>query len=55
MTPYGIRQQVIETEGRSALPPRRARPAGQYVLIAIAVFVGLILFLHLFGAGMHGH
>jgi hypothetical protein len=55
MTPYGIRQQVIETEGRSALALRRARPAGQYVLIAIAVFVGLILFLHLFGAGMRGH
>lgn len=54
MTPYGIRQQAFETLGRSSAA-RRARPAGRYVLVAIAAFVGLILLLHLFGGGLHGH
>ena len=55
MTPYGIGRQLVETEGLSTAARRRARPAGRYVLIAIAVFVGVILFLHLFGVGLHGH
>jgi hypothetical protein len=54
LTSYGIRQQLIETDGRVPVT-RRARPAGRYVLIAIAAFVGLILLLHLFGIGLHGH
>lgn len=54
MTAYGIRRQVIETEGRGSAN-RGARPAGRYVLIAIAAFVALVLVLHLFGFGLHGH
>ena len=34
---YGIRQQLDETEGRVRLTTRRARPAGRYVLIGIAM------------------
>jgi hypothetical protein len=55
MTPYGIRQQVVETEGLLSVGRRQARPAGLYVLITIAAFVGIILVLHLFGVGLHGH
>jgi hypothetical protein len=54
MTPYGVGRQQ-ETEGRSPIARRPARPMGQYVLIGIAAFVALILFLHLFGVGLHGH
>jgi hypothetical protein len=55
MTPYGIRQHAVETTGLSSAAGRQARPAGRYVLLAIAVSVGLVLLLHLFGIGMHGH
>ena len=55
MTPYGIRRQFEETEGRSPTSTRRARPAGHVVLIAVAVFVAAIVVLHLFGMGFHAH
>jgi hypothetical protein len=55
MTPYGVRRQLDETEGRSPMARRRPRPTGRYVLIGIAALIALILFLHLFGIGLHGH
>jgi hypothetical protein len=55
LTPYGIRMQFEATNGRPVPLNRRARPAGRYVLIAIATFVVVILLLHLFGIGLHGH
>jgi hypothetical protein len=55
MTPYGIRQQSVGTEGLRAAASRRARPSGQYVLIAIGAFLVLILLIHLFGGEHHGH
>lgn len=55
MTPYGVRRQLEETEGRSPIARRPPRPTGRYVLIAIGAFIALILFLHLFGLELHGH
>jgi hypothetical protein len=53
MTPYGIRRQFEESNGRRI--GRRARASGQYVLIGIGAFLVLILLLHLFGGGLHSH
>ena len=55
MTPYGIRRESEATAGRRPGLNRRSRPAGRYVLIGIVGFVVLILVLHLFGGGLHGH
>ena len=55
MTPYGIRRQFEDTNGRVLGPNRRPRPDGRYILIAIAGFVAVIVLLHLFGVGLHGH
>ena len=55
LTPYGLRKQAeVLPEGHPAAL-RRSRPAGQYVIAAIIGFVLLILALHLFGIGVHGH
>ena len=55
MTPYGIRRESEAAAGRRPGLNRRSRPAGRYVLIGIIGFVLLILILHLFGGGLHGH
>ena len=55
LTPYGIRRQFEDTNGRALVSSRRARPAGRYVLIAIGAFVAVIVLLHLFGIGLHAH
>ena len=55
MTPYGIRRESEATAGRRLAFNRRSRPAGRYVLIGIIGFVLLIVVLHLFGIGLHGH
>ena len=55
MTPYGIRRESEATASRRPALNRRSRPAGRYVLIGIIGFVLLILLLHLFGLGLHGH
>lgn len=55
MTPYGMRQSFDATDGPHASGRRIARPSGRYVLIGSAAFVVLILLLHLFGVGLHGH
>jgi len=55
MTPYGIRRESEATAGRRPASNRRSRPAGRYVLIGIIGFVLLLLVLHLFGGGLHGH
>ena len=55
MTPFGLRMQ---SEASGAWQPafaRRSRPAGRYVLLGIAVFVVLVLMLHLFGGGLGSH
>jgi hypothetical protein len=54
MTPYGIRMQS-ETTASWRPADRRPRPAGRYVIMGIIGFVLLILALHLFGVGLHGH
>jgi hypothetical protein len=55
MTPYGIRKLSEATDGLRSTAVRRSRPAGRYVVTGIIGFVLLILVLHLFGVGMHGH
>jgi hypothetical protein len=55
MTPYGIRRQLEEANGRAVISKRHARPAGKYALVAIGAFVAVIVLLHLFGVGFHGH
>jgi hypothetical protein len=55
MTPYGIRRQFEETNGRVYAANRRPRSAGIYALIAIAAFAAVVVLLHLFGVGLHGH
>lgn len=55
MTPYGLRMQAEELPDWHPAANRRARPAGQYVIAAIVAFVLLMLGLHLFGIGVHGH
>ena len=55
MTPFGVRRQFEEMEGRSPIARRAPRPVGRYVLIGIGAFIAVILLLHLFGLGLHGH
>ena len=55
MTPYGIRRQSEETLGPALGATRQPRPAGRYVVGGIVAFVLLMLILHLFGVGLHGH
>jgi hypothetical protein len=55
MTPYGMRRQFEESNGRALASSRRPRPAGGYVLLAIGAFVAAIVLLHLFGIGLHAH
>jgi hypothetical protein len=54
MTPYGSRMQS-ETTTSWRPADRRPRLAGRYVIMGIVGFVLLILALHLFGVGLHGH
>jgi len=54
MTPYGIRRQSEEATGWPTAI-RRARSTGRHVVIGIVAFVLLIVVLHLFGVGFHGH
>ncbi len=55
MTPYGVRQQLVENEGLSRAARREPRATGGYVLIGIVAFVGIIVVLHWFGVGLHAH
>jgi hypothetical protein len=54
LTPYGARKQQEAAPGwhPPALPSRQV---GRYVLGAIAVFLVLLLLIHLAGGGFHGH
>jgi hypothetical protein len=54
MTPYGVRKQ---SEAMSTWRPdtKRSGQTGRYVLLGIIGLVLLILILHLFGIGLHGH
>lgn len=55
MTPYGIRRQIEERGGTSRNLDRESRSTGQYVVIAILIFVATVVLLHLFGMGLHAH
>jgi hypothetical protein len=55
MTPYGIRRQSEETLGLPPAARRQPQPGGRYVVGGIVAFVLLMLILHLFGVGLHGH
>jgi hypothetical protein len=55
MTRFGIRGESEVTAGRRPVANRRSRAAGRYVVVGIIGFVLLILVLHLFGVGLHGH
>jgi hypothetical protein len=54
LTSYGARLQYESAAPRPSAN-RRPENAGRYVLLAIVGVVAVILVLHLFGIGLHGH
>jgi hypothetical protein len=55
MTAYGIRKQSAAAAEWRPVISQRPRRSGRLVVGGIVAFVLLIVLLHLFGLGLHGH
>ena len=55
LTTYGLQYETGAASRSRTAASQRSRRAGQFVLVGISAFVVVILVLHLFGGGLHGH